>query len=171
MYLLPLLAALFAFTPAAATLRHPHFPKKVEMQLGFDPSAGSLSVSHLTVTFDKEGFEQMPAGGAWHLANGHFTTTETVTVGGRKVEPGDYRLLARKKQSGEWELMLDPGGKDFSREMTTDAVALETEFKKEQPLHEHMRIDLQPSGNEENAVIHLEVHFDTFAAVTQVVVE
>ena len=76
-------AILFLLTATSAfAFFHPHFPKRVEMSLGFKPDAPKITVSHITATFDKDGFEKMPAGGAWHLANGHFETTADVKVGG-----------------------------------------------------------------------------------------
>jgi len=162
--LLPLLLA-----PAPPTaVRHPHFPKKVTMQLGFGQEAASISVSHLTVTFDEAGFEALPAGGTWHLGNGKFETGAELTVGGQKIEKGRYRLLGRKQLGGDWELVLDPNGKDFDNALSDEALALKTRFLKEEPIQEHLRIDLQPSGDQEHTTLQLEVHFDTYLAVADI---
>ena len=162
--LLPLILA--SLSPTA--VRHPHFPKTVTMQLGFGGEAASVSVSHLTATFDEAGFEGLPAGGAWHLANGKFETDTDLVVGGQKVEEGSYRLLARKRKAGDWELVLDPGGKEFNNAITDEALTLKTSFLEGQPLQEHLRIDLQPSGDQEATTLQLEVHFDTYLALAEI---
>jgi len=162
----PLLFSLLAPAPPppAMMIRHPHFPKTVSMALGFGEDAKRLSVSHLTVTFNTSGFDEMPVGGAWHLANGKFVTPIDVTVGGQAVKAGTHRLLARKAEGGKWELVLDPEGKDFSREISERAVSPTTEFETEQPKSEHLRIDLQPAGDKSDTTLWLEVHFDTYTA-------
>ncbi len=160
-----LIAAALCAPLLPTAIRHPHFPKKVELSLGFGGQAPKLTVSHLTVTFDAAGFEKMPTGGSWHLANGKFETGVDLTVGGQEVAKGSYRLLARKVESGDWELVLDPKGDDFSNTISDEALALETDFQQDRPLHEHMRIDFRPTGDQTDTTLHLEVHFDTFAAV------
>ncbi|MFG0319762.1 MAG: hypothetical protein ACF8XB_21000 [Planctomycetota bacterium JB042] len=162
--LLALLALLAPPPPAAAVVRHPHFPKTVELALGFSDDAPRVSVSHLTVTFDADGFESMAAGGTWHLANARLRTPVDLIVGGRAVAPGEHRLLARKEEGGDWELVLDPTGKPFSRELSEEAVALDTEFLRDRPRHEHLRIDLAPTGDGDDTTLRLEVHFDTYVA-------
>lgn len=150
-------------SPAAAVLRHPHFPKRVEMSLGFSPDAPKVAVSHLTVTFDRDGFAAMAEGGTWHLANGKLETGADIRVGGHDVAAGTYRLLARKT-ADSWELVLDPKGRDFSRDLSDEAFALTTEFRESPIRQEHLRIDLQPSGDAETLALHLEVHFDDYVA-------
>lgn len=167
----PLLIPLALLLPAAHsanTLRHPHFPKKIEMSLGFTADADKLTLSHLTVTFDKEGFEQMAEGGAWHLGNAHLRTEADLKIGGQEVEYGNYRLLGRKAKEGNWELVLDPVGRDFTTDISADALTLATEFKRDQPVQEHLRIDVQPAGDAEHAALQLEVHFDRYAAFARI---
>lgn len=153
--------------PAAAVFRHPHFPKKVEMSLGFSQDAPKISVSHLTVTFNRDGFKKMPDGGAWHLANGKLRTEADVKIGGHDVEYGNYRLLARKA-GDKWELVLDPIGRDFSTDISEEALTLKTDFRKSKARQEHLRIDLQPSGVEDAMVLQLEVHFDDYVAIAKI---
>lgn len=165
--LAPTASPMAATEPAAAIFRHPHFPKRVEMSLGFAQDAPKISVSHLTVTFNREGFEEMADGGAWHLANGKLQTDVDVKIGGHDVEAGKYRLLARK--SGDaWELVLDPTGRDFSTTISEEAFALKTDFRKAKERQEHLRIDLQPSGIDDAVVLQLEVHFDDYVAIAQI---
>lgn len=148
----------------ARTLRHPHYPKTVELALGFAADADRLSVSHLTVTFDKDGCDEMAVGGAWHLANAHFKTPIDLTVGGVEVAAGDHRLLARKLEGGDWELVLDPVEGQFSSQISDEARALETRFLRGQPISEHLRVDLQPAGDDSDTTLYLEVHFDEYSA-------
>ena len=51
--------------PVAAPLPHPHFPKTLICAI---PNGPTITVKHLTVTFDREGAKKMAAGQAWHLA-------------------------------------------------------------------------------------------------------
>ena len=167
--LAPVLFALLAPPPATAAvttaaLVHPHYPKTVSMHLGFGEDAPKLSVSHLTVTYNADGAEQMAVGAAWHLANSKFVTPVDVTVGGQALSAGTYRVLARKLEGGDWELVLDPEGKDFSREISERAVTPKCRFLKEQPRSEHLRLDLQPAVDKSDTTLWLEVHFDTYTA-------
>ena len=162
------LALLLPGARSSTVLRHPHFPKTVTMSLGFGDDAKKMSVSHLTVTFDRKGFEEMPVGGAWHLANGQFKTEVDVTVGGHDLTAGQYRLLARKAEGDQWELVLDPTGRPFSRDISDEAVALETRFLADQPKQEHLRCDIQPTGDEDALALQLEVHFDTYTAIAEI---
>src|SRR5690606_24161942 len=152
--------------PPPAALRHPHFPKTVSLRLGLEEDAPALSVSHLTVTFDAEGFSSLEEGGAWHLANARLDTPVDLVVGGQAVAAGGHRLLARKAVGGEgaWELVLDPEGKPFSSVISSHAVALDTRFLRDRPRQEHLRVDLQPTGDEDETTLFLEVHFDTYLA-------
>ncbi len=156
---------------SAFALFHPHFPKRVEMSLGFGDDAPTIAVSHITASFDKDGFEQMPAGGAWHLANGHLETTADVKIGGHEIDAGTYRLLARKRSDEKWELVLDPKDAQFSREISEGAMALATKFEKEGAPKEHLLIDLRPSGEKEATVLHLVVQFDQWSATSLIEIE
>ena len=153
---------------SALAIAHPHFPKKVEFSLGFGADAPKLSVSHLTVTFDKAAFEAAKEGEVWHFANGHLSVPLDLKIGGKDVKKGEYRLLTRKTKDGNWELVLDPGGEPFQRELSKDAFALETTFTAKQPIQEHLRLDLQPSGDKEHTALHLEAHFDQYVATTKI---
>lgn len=168
---IPILAVLLFAPLEPAALRHPHFPKTVTMSLGFGEEAPKISVSHLTATFDRDGFEKMPAGGAWHLANGKFECGTDLLVGEESVPEGRYRLLARKQVKGDWELVLDPAEGDFNATISDKAIVLKTRFLKQQPLSEHLRIDLQPAGDQQDTTLNLEVHFDTYAAVAAIEVD
>lgn len=163
--LLPLVCLpLLMLVPAhAKSVFHPHFPKTIEMTLGIEGDPPKLSVSHLTVTFDRAGFEKAKAGDVWHFANGHFKTPVALKVGGKDVPPGNYRLLARKTEKA-WELLLDPKGKDFSRDVSGDAIALDTRFEPGHEVNEHLRLDLQPSGAKDKTELRLEAHFDQYLA-------
>lgn len=150
---------------------HPHFPKRVEMSLGFGEDAPTIAVSHITASFNKEGFEKMPVGGVWHLANGHFETSTEVKVGGKAIAAGTYRLLARKRTEDKWELVLDPKDAQFSATVSEDAIALETEFKRDGTPKEHLLIDLRPSGEKDATVLHLVVQFDEWTATSLIEVK
>lgn len=144
----------------AEGLRHPHFQKKVEVVLpgGEQKDPLKLSVTHLTATFDEKGFLEMPPGKGWHLANAHLQVSAPVKIGGQAIEAGTYRLLARKTAEGPWELVID-GDAKFSSRFSDQAKALKTEFKTEQVPREHLNIDLHPSGEKDQTVLFLEVHF------------
>lgn len=167
-----LVAMLALLSPVEPTFdpgvyRHPHCPKKVEINVPRPGRRGrvKMSVSHLTVTFNKDGFAAAKKGQTWHLANSHFVTEGDVKVGGHDVAAGDYSLLARKVSDDKWELVLDTGGR-FRRKVTENARALKTEFLKDQPLHEHLRVDINPAGDEgdRKLTVFLEVHFDRYLA-------
>ena len=80
------------------------------------------------------------------------------------MKAGVYRLLARKRDDGKWELVLDPEDAQFSRKITEGAMALKTDFKKGREAKEHLLIDLRPSGEKQKTVLHLVVHFDEWTA-------
>lgn len=161
---LVLMACVDAPAPAP-DFRHPHFPKKLEVSI--PASAGReplrLVVSYQTATFDAKGFEEMPEGRGWHLANAHLEVSAAVRIGGREVAPGTYRLLARKAKEGRWELVLDDDAR-FSARFTDHAKALATEFAGDAPRQEHLHIDIHPSGVKDRAAVQLVVHFDRYLA-------
>jgi Protein of unknown function (DUF2911) len=159
-------AALFAI--ASFAVAHPHFPKTVEMRMGFEKDAPTIKVEHLTVTFNKDGFEKAKAGDTWHLAGAKFTAGLDVEIGGKTIAKGEYALMTRKTEKGEWELILDPEGKPFQRTASEKAIAIAAKFESGKPVQEHLRIDLQPSGDKENVALNLEVHFDQYAATARV---
>jgi hypothetical protein len=164
---MPFLAIILASAlalPSALERPHPHYPRKVEIEL---PGGQSMSVSHLTVTFDKEGFEKTPAGGTWHLANGQFETTASVKLGGQTLEPGKHSLKARKRDDGTWELVIDAPGR-FAKKLTAAARPLKTDFVQKAPLMEHLSIDIHPSGDKEHTRLWLNVHFATYIARTAI---
>lgn len=162
------LAAAALGTLAALAFAHPHFPKTVEMKLGMTDDAPSIKVSHLTVTFDQALFDKTKDGDVWHMAGASLDTTADVKIGGHAVAKGHYRLLTRKAKNGEWELVLDAGGKAFSRDLSDQAFALATTFEKGQPVQEHLRLDLQPSGDKHATVLNLEAHFGEFKATSKI---
>lgn len=162
------IATALLFATTAIAFAHPHFPKKVEFALGFEADSPKLAVSHLTVTFDKAGFAAAKVGDTWHFANGHLSVPLDLKIGGKDVKKGEYRLLARKAADDEWELVLDPGGEPFRRELSKDAFALDTTFTAKQPVQEHLRLDLQPSGDKEHTSIKLEAHFDQYLATAKI---
>jgi hypothetical protein len=159
----------FALTAGALALAHPHFPKTVEMRMGFEKDAPTIKVEHLTVTFNKDGFENAKTGDTWHLAGAKLTAGLDVEIGGKAIAKGEYALLTRKTEKGVWELMLDPEGKPFQRTLSEKAIALETKFETGKPVQEHLRIDLQPSGDKEHVALNLEVHFDQYQATARIV--
>ncbi len=144
--------------PVAAPLPHPHFPKTLICAI---PNGPTITVKHLTVTFDREGAKKMAAGQAWHLAGATFATDKPLVVGGREMEAGTYALSARKAASG-WELTLHDG-KGFSRP-GEDVQALETEFVAKSPRYEHLSCDIQPGGDKQNTQLFLDVRFDEMLA-------
>jgi hypothetical protein len=160
---------LFGLLPTLALLSdppselHPHFEKKVSCVVGRGAEAISLELSHLTVTFDADGFAKMPEGQGWHLANAHLELSRDCKVGGKAVPKGRYRLLARRVKDSKWELVLDEPAR-FSAQFSEKAIALETEFLSEQPRHEHLRVDINPTGDKSNTSLWLEVHFDRHLA-------
>lgn len=162
------IATALLFVTSTIAFAHPHFKKTVEMALGSAADAPKLSLSHLTVTFDKAGFEAAKEGAVWHFANGHLTVPVDLKIGGKDVKKGEYRLLTRKLKDGNWELVLDPGGDAFKRELSKDAFAIDTTFTAKQPVQEHLRLDLQPSGDKEHTSINLEAHFDQYLATAKI---
>lgn len=149
-------------------VKHPHFSKSVEIVLPRPAgTAVTLTVTHLTATFDKKGFENMKRDGVWHLANAHFQTTDEVEVGGKKIAPGKYRILARKVDEKSWTLMLDKAGK-FSLEVSDKAVVLTSDFKSNAVMQEHLQIDINPSGDKKSTVVNLEVSFDQYRATAAI---
>ena len=153
----------FAIAPSdytSAPLPHPHFPKTLNCKL---PKGLEITISHLTVTFNKEGAKKMPVGGAWHLAGATFESTGDLVIGGQDVKAGKYALSARKAKLG-WELTLHDG-KGFSRPKKDTAVfALQTECTLDTLLFEHLNCDIQPGGDKENKKLFLDVRFDTILA-------
>jgi len=144
----------------SAPLPHPHFPKTLNCKLskGLD-----ITVSHLTVTFNKEGAKKMPEGGSWHLAGATFESTGDLVIGGEDVAAGKYALSARKSKLG-WELTLHEGP-GFSRPKKDGVVfALKTECTLDTLLFEHLSCDIQPGGDKENTKLFLVVRFDTMLA-------
>ncbi len=162
------LSLLLVASLAAVAIAHPHFPKTVEMKLGFTKDAPTIKVSHITVSFDQALFEQTKEGDVWHLGGASLETSADVKIGGHEVGKGSYRLLTRKTKSGDWELLLDKGGKPFSKDLTPDAFAIATTFEKGQPKHEHLQLDLQPSGDKSATVLNLEAHFGEFRATSKI---
>lgn len=153
----------FAIAPgdyAPAPLPHPHFPKTLNCKL---PKGLEITVSHMTVTFNKEGAKKMPVGGAWHLAGATFESTGDLVIGGQDVKAGKYALSARKTKKG-WELTLHEG-KGFSRpKKGAAAFTLTTECTLDTVLFEHLNCDIQPGGDKENTKLFLDVRFDTMLA-------
>lgn len=164
------LVAALAFAVGSLAIAHPHFPKIVTMRMGFEKDAPTIQVEHLTVTFNKDGFEKAKAGDTWHLAGAKLTSELDVEIGGKAIAKGEYALLTRKTEKGEWELVLDPEGKPFQRTLSEKAIALATKFETGKPVQEHLRIDLQPSGDKEHVALNLEVHFDQYQATATVAV-
>lgn len=145
---------------APAPLPHPHFPKTLICKL---PKGLEITVSHLTVTFNKEGAEKMSVGSAWHLAGATFETTGDLVIGGQDVKAGKYALSARKAKKG-WELTLHQG-KGFSRpKKDTPVLALKTDFTADTVLFEHLNCDIQPGGDKKNTQLFLDVRFDKMLA-------
>lgn len=161
---------LFVASNAAFAL-HPHFPKRVEFALGFAPDAPRLAVWHITVTFDRDGFEAVPVGGSWHLGNAHFETPVALRCGEVPIPEGRYRLLARKRSAEAWELLLDPRGRPFEPEPSEEAIALPTTFREVASVEPHLRIDLHPSGDEKRPAIGLRVAFDRYRAEADLVAD
>lgn len=163
--LLPVATAFSGDRPApvggdlvAPRLPHPHFTKTVNCELSKDLS---ITLKHLTVTFDKAGAKKMPAGQAWHLGGATFASTGDLLVGGHKVKAGAYALSARKTDKG-WQLTLHDGP-GFSRP-GEGAVVLQTEFVDKTLLFEHLNCDIQPSGDKKITKLFLDVRFDTMLA-------
>lgn len=143
-------------------LPHPHFTKTLNCKL----SKGlEVTVSHLTVTFDKEGAEKMPVGGMWHLGGATFESTGDLVIGGQEVKAGKYALSARKDRKA-WELTLHAGA-GFSRPRK-DAPAIVLRSETAVPMgklrSEHLHCDIQPSGDKKDTKLFLEVRFDTLLA-------
>lgn len=141
-----------------AALPHPHFPKTLICAI---PKGPTITVKHLTVTFDKDGAAKMKAGQAWHLAGATFETDADLVVGGQQVAAGKYALSARRSEQG-WELTLHEG-KGFSRPQR-DALVLETEFTPKTLKFEHLSCDIQPGGDKKNTQLFLDVRFDEMLA-------
>ena len=155
------LAAAFVGAPSARSaprLPHPHFPKTLTCEI---PKGPTITVKHLTVTFDAAGFEEMGRGQAWHLAGATFETSADLVVGGEAVSAGRYALSARKASDG-WQLTLHRG-KGFSRP-GGDALSLKTEFTAEAAMFEHLSCDIQPGGDKKNTELFLDVRFDKMLA-------
>lgn len=160
----PLIASLLLLAipaPDAAVdpiVWHPHFNRTVEVKIRNGPT---MKVSHITVTFNKEGFEKMKPGGAWHLGNTHFETSEKVTVGGQTVAAGKHSIKGRKKQDGTWELVIGKASR-FSSRISDDAKSLKTEFVKKASMMEHLNVDIHPTGEKSSTTMWLVVHFNTY---------
>lgn len=144
----------------SAPLPHPHFPKTLTCKL---PKGLEITISHLTVTFNKDGAKKLPVGGAWHLAGATFESTGDLVIGGEQVKAGKYALSAKKAKQG-WELTLHDG-EGFSRPgQATAAIVLKTEFTADTLLFEHLNCDIQPGGDKKNTKLFLDVRFDTMLA-------
>lgn len=141
-----------------AALPHPHFPKTLICAI---PKGPTITVKHLTVTFDAEGAAAMKSGEAWHLAGATFETDAALVVGGQSVAAGTYALSARKASEG-WALTLHDGP-GFSRP-PADALALETKFAAGTVRFEHLSCDIQPGGDKKNTRLFLDVRFDAMLA-------
>lgn len=164
---LPLLLSLLVLSPnhEAEALYHPHFQKKLEVTL---PEKGlTLKLSHLTATFNREGFETMADGKGWHLANAHVEFDKPVVVGGVSLQAGSYAIKARKLKGGDWELVVDEKGR-FSARFSDQAKALKSTFTKGNPTYEHLNMDIQPSGNKTSTQLYLDVRFDEFRLRTAI---
>ncbi len=144
--------------PTAPPLPHPHFPKTLICAV---PDGPTITVKHLTVTFDKEGAKKMRPGQSWHLAGATLQTDRALLVGGRRFGAGTYALSARKAKAG-WELTLHEG-KGFSRP-GEDVAALATEFRADAERFEHLSCDIQPGGDKQNTQLFLDVRFDELLA-------
>ena len=156
--LVPLsLAFVTAPSQPAAPLPHPHFPKTLICRV---PKGPTITLEHLTVTYDKDGAEKMAVGQAWHLAGATFETDKDLVVGGKDVKAGKYALSARKAEKG-WQLTLHEG-RGFSRP-GDDALVLETGFEKSIAF-EHLNCDIQPGGDKKNTQLYLDVRFDEMLA-------
>lgn len=142
----------------AAPVPHPHFPKTLICEV---PKGPTITVKHLTVTFDAEGAAAMKSGEAWHLAGATFETDAALIVGGQSVAAGTYALSARKASEG-WALTLHDGP-GFSRP-PADALALETKFAAGTVRFEHLSCDIQPGGDKKNTRLFLDVRFDAMLA-------
>lgn len=154
---------LLGLAPAARPARgealpHPHFPKTLICAI---PKGPTITVKHLTVTFDGEGAAAMKRGEAWHLAGATFETDAALVVGGQQVAAGKYALSARKAAEG-WALTLHDGP-GFSRP-PADALALETKFVVVTVGFEHLSCDIQPGGDKKNTRLFLDVRFDDMLA-------
>ena len=134
---------------------HPHFSKTVEVQL----PGMTLTVNHITVTFDKKGAEAMKPGGAWHLGGAQFDTSADVKIGGVDVAAGSYSLKVRKNDDDGWDLVLDEPTRFVSR-ISKQAKALKTAYDDDAPLFEHLSIDIQPAGDKSSTQLFLDVRFD-----------
>ncbi len=149
---------------------HPHFPRKVEVSLGMGREAEKVSVSHLTVTLDEEGFKKAAPGFSWHLANARLTTSRPLKVGGVTLKPGEHSIRARKNDDGTWSLLSDSPQR-FARKATKDARALRTEFIPDSHKMEHMTIDIHPSGDKSETTLWLVVHMGSYIARSLVELE
>lgn len=158
--LIPLASAWEPAPPPApaARLPHPHFPKTLVCEI---PKGPTITVKHLTVTFDRDGAAKMAPGTSWHLAGATFETDSDLVVGGRDVAAGRYALSARKLEGG-WQLALHRG-KGFSRP-GPDALLLDTDFVADSLMFDHLNCDIQPGGNKQHTQLFLDVRFDKMLA-------
>lgn len=141
-----------------APLPHPHFRKSINCKI----SKGlEITMSHLTVTYNKLGAEKMAVGKAWHLGGAAFETTGDLLIGGQKVKAGTYALSARKAKKG-WDLALHEG-KGFSS-LPEDGIVLKTEWQDGTLLFEHLNCDIQPGGDKKSTKLFLDVRFDKMLA-------
>ena len=58
------LCALALSAVAAVAAAHPHFSKSIEITIGGGPDPAQVTLSHLTVTFDRKGFDAAKEGDA-----------------------------------------------------------------------------------------------------------
>ncbi len=143
--------------PAAAAALHPHFSKKIECKL---PGDVTITITHITATFDAKGAEKMEPGGSWHLGNAHIEFSDALTIGGEIFEEGKYALKVRKVKGGDWELVIDKPGR-FKAKITDGGQALETEYLAKGATFEHLSIDIHPAGEKKATTLNLDVRFDT----------
>lgn len=147
-----------SYTPAP--LPHPHFVKTLNCKIN---KSVTITMNHLTVTYDKKGAEKMAVGASWHLGGAAFETTGDLVIGGQKVKAGKYALSARKAAKG-WELTLHEG-RGFSRAKEGDDVhVLKTDFQDGTLLFEHLSCDIQPGGDKKSTKLYLDVRFDKMLA-------
>ena len=144
---------------AAPPLPHPHFPKTLTCKIG--KGQPTLTIQHITVTYNKKGAEKMSVGKAWHLGGASFETDMPLVVGGEKVEAGKYGLSARKTKGG-WSLVLHKG-RGFSLP-GEDAIELKTTFEGKSAMFEHLNCDVQPGGDKKSTQLFLDVRFDKMLA-------
>lgn len=144
----------------SAPLPHPHFVKTLNCKIN---KSVSITMNHLTVTYNKKGAEAMAVGKSWHLGGAAFETTGDLVIGGEKVKAGKYALSARKAKKG-WELTLHEGRGFSSAKEGTAVHVLKTAWQDGQVLFEHLNCDIQPGGDKKSTQLFLDVRFDKMLA-------